>query len=125
MLNHLKSTARDEIKCHGEAGLDFESLKKLLHKHFGGWETVPSLHKAFSPLPGLFSYTPARRTQLKTATPYSVHIAYGTASSKTVQSLLAVFPAFFGDVRFVELAVCVVLGDTWGVRVCVEGCVCV
>ena len=22
------------------------SLKKLLHKHFGGWETVPSLHKA-------------------------------------------------------------------------------
>ena len=46
VLNHLKSTTRDEIKCHGEAGLNFESLKKLLHKHFGGWETVQSLHKA-------------------------------------------------------------------------------
>ena len=47
VLNHLKGTARDEIKCHGEAKLDFKVLEKLLHKHFGGWETVQSLHRAF------------------------------------------------------------------------------
>ena len=26
VLNHLKGTARDEIKCHGETGLEFKAL---------------------------------------------------------------------------------------------------
>ena len=34
VLNHLKGTARDEIKCHEESGLDFEKVRQLLHKHF-------------------------------------------------------------------------------------------
>ena len=34
-------------------------------------------------------------------------------SSLLAESLCSIF---FGDVRFVELAVCVVLGDSWGVR---------
>ena len=46
VINHLKGTARDEIKCHSESGLSFDALGRLLHKHFGGGETFQSLHKA-------------------------------------------------------------------------------